>query len=350
VWKIDLATGKGASLDGIDFTDASYTLAQVDNRNFLLTPDDASSIGDHGLGSGRRTLEAGLHDSGQHVQPQGVYIGPIRPTQENAMRECVTPLLPLFIFAVGGCGGGNTASNVSSPGEKENTKTAVLEQGAAMLQNRPPVEALNAYLDGFHFYNGNMRGQMEAHHYCAVINEDLIQCVIYDGNVAEAKIMGVEYIVSKKLFTDLPEREKALWHSHVHEVKSGQLIAPGVPELAEHELMEKLIGTYGKTLHTWHTDLHKTLPLGAPQVMMGFTADGQADPAMVAARDKRFGISSADKKQDRADIAAPSIAPGADAWQNGKVVQLQDPTGTEHASPHGAQTDAARPTTSRPAE
>lgn len=248
------------------------------------------------------------------------------------------------------CGGENTASNVHAPGEPEGTKTKVLETGADVLQDKPPVEALNAYLDGFHFYNGNMKGQMEAHHYCSIVNDDVIQCVIYDGNVARAKIMGVEYIVSAALFAGLPEQEKALWHSHVHEVKSGQLIAPGIPEVAEHELMEKLVGTYGKTLHTWHTDLHKALPIGVPQIMMGFTADGQIDPVMVAARDEHFGVSSAKKKQDRASIPAPAIDPGADAWQKGNVVQLHDPTGTEHGSAHGAQTDAAHPAISKPAE
>ncbi len=40
VWKIDLATGTGAPLEGVDFTGAGYSLAQVDRRSFLLTPDD----------------------------------------------------------------------------------------------------------------------------------------------------------------------------------------------------------------------------------------------------------------------------------------------------------------------
>jgi hypothetical protein len=254
----------------------------------------------------------------------------------------------LTILCVG-CGGDNTASNVTAPGESKSTKTSVLETGAAALQSKPPIAALNTYLDGFHFYNGNMQGQMEAHHYCAVTNEDLIQCVIYDGNVEQAKLMGIEYVISAKLFRGLPEREKALWHSHVHEVKSGQLIAPGIPEMAEHELMKKLIGTYGKTLHTWHTDLHKTLPIGVPQIMMGFTADGQANVAMVAERDKRFDVSSAEKRKNREDILSPAIEPGANAWEKGHVVQLHDPTGTEHGS-HGAQTDAAKPTVSKPAD
>jgi len=176
------------------------------------------------------------------------------------------------------CGGGNTESSVQAPGAEETAATRTLEAGAAALQSRPPIEAINAYLDGFHFYNGQMNVQMEAHHYCAILNEEVIQCVIYDGNVKDAKLMGVEYIISEALFSGLPEQEKALWHSHVHEVASGQLVAPGIPEVAEHALMEKLIHTYGKTWHTWHTDLDKDLPRGVPQLMMGFTADGQADP------------------------------------------------------------------------
>ena len=168
---------------------------------------------------------------------------------------------------------------------------------------------------------------MEAHHYCAILNEDVIQCVIYDGNVKEAKLMGVEYIVSEKLFDGLPPQEKALWHSHVHEVKSGQLVAPGIPEVAEQELMKKLVGTYGKTWHTWHTDLNKQLPLGVPQLMMGFTADGQADATKIAERDQRFGIKSAEKKTSRADIPTPAIDPGANAWQKGRTRSARGPDG-----------------------
>jgi len=133
------------------------------------------------------------------------------------------------IFALSGCGGGNTASSVQAPGAEDTAKTRALEAGAAVLQDRPPVDAINAYLDGFHFYNGQMKVQMEAHHYCAILNEDVIQCMIYDGNVKDAKLMGVEYIISETLFAGLPEQEKALWHSHVQEVKSGQRIAQGFP-------------------------------------------------------------------------------------------------------------------------
>ncbi|AZF04931.1 OBAP family protein [Pseudomonas sp. R5-89-07] len=238
--------------------------------------------------------------------------------------------LAISIASLTACAGNDSASNVVAPGDAKSATTRSLDAGAALLQSRPPIDALNAYLDGFHFYNGHPDVQMEAHHYCAILNEEVIQCVIYDGNRKDAKLMGVEYIISEQLFNSLPAPEKALWHSHVHEVKSGQLVAPGIPAVAEHALMEKLVHTYGKTWHTWHTDLNKRLPLGVPQLMMGFTADGQADPKMVSERDQRLGIDSAKEKQARADIVAPPIAPGADAWRQGNIIQIEDPTQAAH--------------------
>ena len=110
------------------------------------------------------------------------------------------------------------------------------------------------------------------------------------------------------------------------------LIAPGIPEIAEHELMEKLVSTYGKTWHTWHTDLDERLPLGVPQLMMGFTADGQANAALVAERDRRFGVDSNEIKAARSDIPTPPIAEGADAWQTGRTIQLADAR-HDHTSP-----------------
>jgi hypothetical protein len=223
------------------------------------------------------------------------------------------------------CKGRDTASTVEAPGADKSAQTSALEAGAAAMQRMPPIAAINAYLDGFHFYSGRMEQQTEAHHYCAILNEDVIQCVIYDGNTKDAKLMGLEYIVSERLFAGLPADEKPLWHSHVYEVKSGQLIAPGIPQAAEHALMAKLIRTYGKTWHTWHTDSGDQLPMGVPQLMMGFTADGQNDPSRVESRDRRFGIDSQAKRAERTDIPAPAVDPQADAWQHGTAIQIEDP-------------------------
>jgi hypothetical protein len=73
--------------------------------------------------------------------------------------------------------------------------------------------------------------------------------------------------------------------------------------------------------------------------MMGFTADGQLDPARVADRDRRFGLSSAQKRTSRSDIPTPPTDPAADAWQTGRALQLADPTG----GAHGASARASGP-------
>jgi hypothetical protein len=238
-------------------------------------------------------------------------------------RTASLPALPALACLLLAACGNETSSPVQAPGTETSAKTDALEAGAAVLQSKAPLAALDAYLDGFHFYNGDLRSQMEAHHYCGHLSEDTIQCVIFDGNGKDAKLMGVEYIVSERLFQNLPTEEKHLWHSHVHEVRSGQLIAPGIPEIAERELMEKIAKTYGKTWHTWHTDKEAQLPLGTPMLMMGFTQDGQIDERMVAERDARFGVSSAENRTRRAAIPYPKVDPAADAWQRGIVVRLE---------------------------
>ncbi|HLT06421.1 MAG TPA: OBAP family protein [Cyclobacteriaceae bacterium] len=221
------------------------------------------------------------------------------------------------------CGGNNTPSYVEAPGQEKTAESEILGVGADLLQDKSPLKKLNIYLDGFHFYGGNMEGQMEAHHYVSQLNEDLYQAIIFDGNGNDAKIMGIEYIVTERLFKQLPEEEKKLWHSHHHEVKSGTLIAPGIPDDVEHVLMEKLVSTYGKTIHTWHTDRELELPIGPPLLMMGFTKEGQLRQELLTKRDERFGISTADKKQQRENIPMPEVDPLANAWEKGEVRQLQ---------------------------
>lgn len=236
------------------------------------------------------------------------------------MNTCKTIIL--LAVALASCNGPSSDSNVNAPGKEKSSKTKALESGAALLQQKSPLRAINAYLNGFHFYNGNINAQMEAHHYVSRLNEDVHQAIIYDGDGEDAKIMGVEYIISARLFATLEEEEKKLWHSHHYEVKSGTLIAPGIPDVAEHELMEQLMSTYGKTIHTWHTDQNFQLPVGAPMIMMGFTKDGQIDQRLVRERDQRLGVSTAEKKENRKDINDPTVDPMANAWESGELRQF----------------------------
>jgi len=206
-----------------------------------------------------------------------------------------------------------------SPGAPE---TAAAPKSSEPGADLAPISAIHAHVCGIHFYSGDMKRQIIAQHYCAHLSDEVLQCVLYDSEKKNARLIGVEYIVSARIFESLPANEKKFWHSHNYEVKSGVLTAPGAPEAAEKDLMKVLIGTYGKTWHMWQVDRGDKLPMGIPQLMMAFTKDGQLDPKIAAEREKLYSVSVAAKKAARADIPAVKIDPGADAWQKGSAVQL----------------------------
>ncbi len=148
----------------------------------------------------------------------------------------------------------------------------------------------------------------------------------------------------KLLLAGLPAKDKTMLHSHGYEVSSGQLIAPGIPATDEHALIERLAHTYGKTWHTWHTDQDKALPVGVPQLMMGFTADGQADPKIVEQRNQCLGMKATKTRAHRAEISISPTDTGADGSRHGKVIQITDSTGTHL---HCPATSTPTTTTSR---
>lgn len=187
-----------------------------------------------------------------------------------------------------------------------------------------PLRAIHAHVCGFHFYSGDRSRALRVEHYCSHRTADVFQCVIYDSDRADARLIGIEYIISEALFIGLPAEEKKLWHSHRYEVTSGLLVAPDAPAAAERELMQELVNTYGKTWHLWQVDRGDVLPLGLPQLMMGFTADGQVDPRLVAARDREQHIDPAKAKAGRADLVVRPTVPGADGWQHGPPFQIDE--------------------------
>lgn len=56
---------------------------------------------------------------------------------------------------------------------------------------------------------------------------DVRQCLIYDTPESNARLIGVEYMISGTLYKTLDADERKFWHSHVFKVKSGMLILPG---------------------------------------------------------------------------------------------------------------------------
>jgi uncharacterized protein DUF1264 len=224
------------------------------------------------------------------------------------MKPLLLPAVLSTCLGAIACGGGNTppAGNSPPPGADRTAKTAALETGASLMQAKAPVEKIAMYLDGFHVAKDDPKMQMEAHHYCNQVNEDLAQCVLFDGNTAAARLTGVEYIISEKSYASLPTEEKAYWHPHNYEVLSGQLRMPGLPDVAEKEALEGKINSYGKTWHTWMAGMRDRqpdpLPYGPARLQWSLNRDGEDLPGMVADRDKRMSLDTGKARRDRQDL------------------------------------------------
>ncbi|KAL0061767.1 hypothetical protein AAF712_011370 [Marasmius tenuissimus] len=178
-------------------------------------------------------------------------------------------------------------------GEPLTATSKVLETGASATQDFRPVQNICAHLNAFHVYANDTSRFIETNHYCSHLNEgqflcssfeydcryaifmirscrvDVRQCILYDGPGPNARLIGIEYMITPKLYATLPQEERRYWHSHVFEVKSGMLIMPQplpIPtsawEAAETKEMEMVIELYGKVFHLWQTDRGDKLPLG----------------------------------------------------------------------------------------
>lgn len=154
-----------------------------------------------------------------------------------------------------------------------------------------PLTNHHLHFCGIHCAKKDPRIQIITQHYCGMVADGMHQCLLYDSSAKNARLIGVEYIVSDAIYQKLPEIEKRYWHPHTYEVLAAGLIAPEMKPDEEKAFMKALLTTWGKTWHTW-PDPSTPVPMGEPLLMWSLTGDGQVDPKVVAARDKEFGVNT----------------------------------------------------------
>jgi Protein of unknown function (DUF1264) len=167
-----------------------------------------------------------------------------------------------------------------------------------------PMHNPHVHFCGIHIAKKDPKIQIIAQHYCAGHSidehgETMFQCVLFDTAAKNAKLLGVEYVISDKIYRTLKDDEKKYWHPHTYEVLGGGLIAPGMKDEDERKFMNLILETWGKTWHTWPD--HKTaVPIGEPLLIWSLTGDGQVDEKVLAKRDEEFKVSTADIRTRRA--------------------------------------------------
>lgn len=174
-----------------------------------------------------------------------------------------------------------------------------------------PLANHHLHFCGIHVAKKDPKLQIVTQHYCGPLGDEMHQCLLYDSPQKGAKLLGVEYIVSDRLYRRLPDEEKKYWHPHTYEVLAGGLIAPAMSVEDETAFMKALLTTWGKSWHTW-PDPTTPVPMGVPMLMWSLTGDGQQDAETIARRDRQFGVKTARVRQRRVEalgLEVPQVPP-----------------------------------------
>lgn len=179
-----------------------------------------------------------------------------------------------------------------------------------------PLHSHQAFFCGIHMAKKDPKFQLITQHYCAAHVEDgledpMYQCVLFDSTGKNAKLLGVEYIISDRQYRKLPDEEKPFWHAHTYEVLGGGLIAPEMKPEDEMAFMKGLLTTWGKAWHTW-PDPKSPVPMGEPLLIWSLMGDGQVDEKVLATRDREFKVDTAkisEKRIKEIGLQPPNVAP-----------------------------------------
>ncbi len=135
----------------------------------------------------------------------------------------------------------------------------LVSSATAWAGDRPasPLDGYTIHVSAPHMMDGEVIGPF--HHYCKPINEDIIQCILFESTDANARMTEVEYMVSKKLARKaIPGwSHQKNWHDHKQEIETGR-VAVHYPtdEKTVKGLVDYVAQTDGIIFHLW--------PHGAP--------------------------------------------------------------------------------------
>ena len=114
------------------------------------------------------------------------------------MRKTLSVLGSCFVFAI--------AAALSQAQEVPPASPAAPEAAAKAT----PADGHVIHVTAPHLIDGKIRGPF--HHYCKIVSpEPFIECLLYETEDNNAKLVGVEYIVAKTVTRDEKVLPKKVW-------------------------------------------------------------------------------------------------------------------------------------------
>lgn len=181
--------------------------------------------------------------------------------------------LPIFIAGLVGVAGGVLLSHGMRPKSAFADDPPSGHEAMPANPKAPIQEILHCPLAfaGVHLLKDLPEHSQVAYHYCKPVNADVSQCVLYDGPGPDAKLIGIEYLVSDPLYKKMPPEERVYWHDHHNEVDSGLLKSLTQSGSEEEKTLAAVRPLWGKVFHTWATG--KSYPAGPPRLFWAVTGE-----------------------------------------------------------------------------
>jgi hypothetical protein len=104
-----------------------------------------------------------------------------------------------------------------------------------------------------------------AHHYCKAVAGGLIECLLFDSDAADARLVGVEVIADAATYDQFDPAEQARWHYHKDEIPKVEATLPDLSAEEAAKVVAQIEETYGKLYVLWDPTLTE-LPVGEPSL------------------------------------------------------------------------------------
>lgn len=181
--------------------------------------------------------------------------------------------MPVILACVAGLAAGSLLTIASRP-RTAHAQEAQPTHGQMPAGLKAPIEEIlhcPLAFAGVHLLKDLPEHPQVAYHFCKSLNDDVSQCVLYDGTGPNARLIGVEYLVSDALHEKMSPEEKLYWHDHRYEVDAGLLMSLTQSGAEEKKTLAGIRTLWGKVYHTWASG--KTYPSGPPRLFWAVTGE-----------------------------------------------------------------------------
>jgi hypothetical protein len=193
--------------------------------------------------------------------------------QQQGPQSTLRRMTPIAIACLVGVVTGTVLTQAARPIAARADDRGTAHREAPANVKAPVAEVLHCPLAfaGVHLLKEMPEQSQVAYHFCKPLNDDVSQCLLYDGTGPDARLIGTEYLVSDTLYQKMPAEERAYWHDHKYEVDTGLIrsLTQGGDE--EKQTLAKVRTLWGKIYHTWSSG--KTYPRGPARLYWAVTGE-----------------------------------------------------------------------------